>query len=35
MNSIESELEDYGDSITPQEKVTLLLKLIRKELDQL
>ena len=35
MNSIESELEDYGDSITPQEKVALLLKLIRKELDQL
>ena len=35
MNSIESELDDYGDSITPQEKVALLLKLIRKELDQL
>jgi hypothetical protein len=35
LNNIESELEDYGDAISTQERVALLLKLLRKEMDQL
>lgn len=35
MNNIESQLEEYGESITAQERVAVLLKLLRKELEQL
>ena len=35
LNNIESELEDYGDAISAQERVTLLLKLLRKEIEKL
>lgn len=33
--NIESVFEEYGDAITTQERVAMLLKLLRKELDQL
>ena len=35
MNNIESHLEEYGESITAQERVAVLLKLLKKELEQL
>ena len=35
LNNIETELEDYGDAITAQERVALLLKLLRKEIENL
>lgn len=35
MNNIESQLEEYGEAITAQERVTVLLKLLKKELEQL
>lgn len=35
LNNIESELEDYGDAITAQERVALLLKLLHKEIEKL
>ncbi|MCD7741722.1 MAG: hypothetical protein LUI06_05920 [Ruminococcus sp.] len=35
MNNIESHLEEYGEAITAQERVAVLLKLLKKELEQL
>lgn len=35
LNNIETELEDYGDAISAQERVALLLKLLRKEIEKL
>ena len=35
LNNIESDLNEYGDAITVQERIALLLRLIRKELEQL
>ena len=35
MNNIESHFEEYGESITAQERVAVLLKLLKKELEQL
>lgn len=35
MNNIESRLEEYGEAITAQERVAVLLKLLKKELEQL
>ena len=35
MNNIESHLEEYGYAITAQERVAVLLKLLKKELEQL
>jgi hypothetical protein len=35
LNNIESELEDYGDAITAQERVALLLKLLHREIEKL
>lgn len=35
MNNIESHLEEYGDAINAQERVAVLLKLLKKELEQL
>lgn len=35
MNNIESQLEDYGEAITAQERVAVLLKLLEKELKQI
>ena len=35
MSNIESQLEEYGEAITAQERVAVLLKLLKKELEQL
>lgn len=35
MNNIKSRLEEYGEAITAQERVAVLLKLLKKELEQL
>ena len=35
LNNIEEILEDYGDSITAQERISVLLKLLKKEIDQI
>lgn len=35
MNNIESHLEEYGEAITAKERVAVLLKLLKKELEQL
>ena len=35
MNNIESQLEEYGEAITAKERVAVLLKLLKKELEQL
>ena len=35
LNNIETELDDYGDAITAQERIALLLRLLRKEIDKL
>ena len=35
MSNIESHLEEYGEAITAQERVAVLLKLLKKELEQL
>lgn len=35
MNNIESHFEEYGEAITAQERVAVLLKLLKKELEQL
>lgn len=35
MNNIESHIEEYGEAITAQERVAVLLKLLKKELEQL
>ena len=35
LNNIESHLEEYGEAITAQERVAVLLKLLKKELEQL
>ena len=35
LNNIETELDDYGDAITAQERIALLLRLLRREIDKL
>ena len=35
LNNIETELDDYGDAITAQERIALLLKLLCKEIEKL
>ena len=35
MNNIESHFEEYGEAITAQERVAVLLRLLKKELEQL
>ncbi len=35
MNNIESHLEEYGEAISAKERVAVLLKLLKKELEQL
>lgn len=35
LNNIESTFEDYGDSISAQERITVLLKLLKNEIDQI
>lgn len=35
LNNIEETLDDYGDSITAQERISILLKLLKKEIDQM
>lgn len=35
MNNIEARFEEYGEAITAQERVAVLLKLLKKELEQL
>ena len=35
LNNVESALTEYGDAITAQERIALLLKLLKHEIDQL
>ena len=35
LNNVESALTEYGDAITPQERIALLLRLLKHEIDQL
>ena len=35
LNNIESVFDDYGDAITTQDKVSILLKLLRKEIENI
>lgn len=35
LNNIQSEFEDYGDSITPQERIAVLLEALKHEIDKM
>jgi len=35
LNNIETTLEDYGDAVSAQEKIAVLLKILKKEIDQM
>ena len=35
LNNIQAEFDDYGDSVTPQERIMVLLEAIRREIDNM
>ncbi len=35
LNNIQAEIEDYGDSITPQERIAVLLEMLKHEIEKM
>lgn len=35
LNNIQAEFEDYGDSVTPQERIAVLLEVLKREIDNM